>query len=287
MNDELQNAFSGTKPVSPQHAFDEARLIQWLRPRMEGLEGEVRIAQFKGGQSNPTFLLSAGRGDGERRFVLRRKPPGQLLPSAHAVDREFRVISALAGSAVPPLAPRARTAHKGSFGHVLVIGGDRGFGGAALLSAESALRAGAGLVSLATRPEHLVASLARLPEVMCQPTESTYQLPELCARADVLVVGPGLGQQAWGRSLLSAAAASARPQVWDADALNLLAAGSVELPADSLITPHPGEAARLLGITTAEVQADRPAQSRRQSSWQRHEAHDDQQVHRGHHRREQ
>ena len=182
-----------------------------------------------------------------------------LQAEPELVAQQSSVARRLAGSAVPPLAPRARTAHKGSFGHVLVIGGDRGFGGAALLSAESALRAGAGLVSLATRPEHLVASLARLPEVMCQPTESTYQLPELCARADVLVVGPGLGQQAWGRSLLSAAAASTRPQVWDADALNLLAAGSVELPADSLMTPHPGEAARLLGIATAEVQADRPA----------------------------
>ena len=132
--------------------------------------------------------------------------------------------------------------------YVLVIGGDHGFGGAALLSAESALRAGAGLVSLATRPEHLPASLARLPEVMCQPTESTYQLLGLCERADVLVVGPGLGQQAWGRSLLSAALASGRPQVWDADALNLLAAGALELPADSVITPHPGEAARLLAL---------------------------------------
>ncbi|MDD0842957.1 NAD(P)H-hydrate dehydratase [Pseudomonas sp. Gutcm_11s] len=168
-------------------------------------------------------------------------------------------VQRLAGAAVPQLAPRARTAHKGSFGHVLVIGGDRGFGGAALLSAESALRAGAGLVSLATRPEHLGASLARLPEVMCQPTESTYQLPGLCEHADVLVAGPGLGQRSWGRSLLSVALASGRPQVWDADALNLLAAGIVELPGDSVITPHPGEAARLLGIATAEVQADRPA----------------------------
>ena len=165
----------------------------------------------------------------------------------------------LAGEALPRLAPRARTAHKGVFGHLLVIGGDHGFGGAALLSSESALRAGAGLVSLATRPEHLAASLARLPEVMCQPTESTYQLLGLCERADVLVVGPGLGQQAWGRSLLSAALASGRPQVWDADALNLLASGAVSAPEDAVLTPHPGEVARLLGCSTREVQADRPA----------------------------
>ncbi len=165
----------------------------------------------------------------------------------------------LAGAALPVLAPRARSAHKGACGHVLVIGGDRGFGGAALLSAESALRSGAGLVSLATRPEHLAASLARLPEVMCQSVESTYQLPDLCARADVLVVGPGLGQQAWGRSLLSAALASGRPQVWDADALNLLAGSVVGVAQDVVLTPHPGEAARLLGCSVQAVQADRPA----------------------------
>lgn len=182
-----------------------------------------------------------------------------LQADPQLVAEHPHVARRLAGAALPVLTPRARTAHKGRFGHLLVIGGDRGFGGASLLSAESALRAGAGLVSLATRPEHLPASLARLPEVMCQPTESTYQLLGLCERADVLVVGPGLGQQAWGRSLLSAALASGRPQVWDADALNLLAAGTLELPADSVITPHPGEAARLLGCSTAEVQADRPA----------------------------
>ncbi|WP_338412897.1 phosphotransferase [uncultured Sphaerotilus sp.] len=91
------NAYTGTQPVVARNAFDEARLLAWLRPRMPGLDGPVQIAQFKGGQSNPTFLLAAG----ERRFVMRRRPPGQLLPSAHAVDREYRVIGALAGTDVP------------------------------------------------------------------------------------------------------------------------------------------------------------------------------------------
>jgi hydroxyethylthiazole kinase-like uncharacterized protein yjeF len=77
--------------------------------------------------------------------------------------------------------------------------------------------------------------------------------------ATVLVAGPGLGQAAWGRSLLSALATSSLPQVWDADALNLLAAGVVKLPGGCVITPHPGEASRLLGCTTGAVQADRPA----------------------------
>lgn len=92
-----QSLFTGTQPVAPAHAFDEARLADWLHTHVPGFEGPLQVAQFRGGQSNPTFLLSAGG----RRYVLRRKPMGELLPSAHAVDREFRVIRALAGSAVP------------------------------------------------------------------------------------------------------------------------------------------------------------------------------------------
>jgi aminoglycoside phosphotransferase (APT) family kinase protein len=93
-----QAQFSGTRPVAPQHAFDVGRLAAWLSPRMPQLGGApIEVAQFKGGQSNPTFLLKAG----ESKYVLRRKPPGELLPSAHAVDREFRVISALAKTEVP------------------------------------------------------------------------------------------------------------------------------------------------------------------------------------------
>jgi NAD(P)H-hydrate epimerase len=138
-----------------------------------------------------------------------------------------------------------------------VIGGDHGFGGAGLLSAESALRSGAGLVSLATRSEHVPAALTRLPEIMARGVHSANQLMGLLEKVSVIVIGPGLGDMAWGKSLLSVAANARQPQVWDADALNLLAAGHVTLPADCVITPHPGEAARLMGISTAEVQADR------------------------------
>ncbi|MET0849020.1 MAG: NAD(P)H-hydrate dehydratase [Pseudomonas sp.] len=165
----------------------------------------------------------------------------------------------LSAGNLPRLADRAPTSHKGQFGHVLLIGGDRGFGGAILLSAQSALRSGAGMVSVATRSEHVPAALARIPEAMVLGTSSANQLMELLQKVSVLVVGPGLGQAAWGRSLLSAAANAPLPQVWDADSLNLLASNHVSLPRDSVITPHPGEAARLLGISTAEVQADRPA----------------------------
>ncbi len=165
----------------------------------------------------------------------------------------------LAPEGLARLAPRPKTAHKGQFGHVLVVGGDAGLGGSVLLGAESALRAGAGLVSLATRDEHIPAALARMPEIMTRGVRSANQLRPLLDKADVLVVGPGLGRAAWGRSLLSVAGGRDIPQVWDADALNLLADGGFRLPPDAVITPHPGEAGRLLGLGTAEVQADRPA----------------------------
>ncbi|HXP29683.1 MAG TPA: phosphotransferase [Stellaceae bacterium] len=89
--------FSGTMPVREQHRFDAERLAAWLARHVPGFRGPLDIRQFKGGQSNPTYLLSAG----QARYVLRRKPPGKLLPSAHAVDREYRIITALAGSGVP------------------------------------------------------------------------------------------------------------------------------------------------------------------------------------------
>ena len=163
---------------------------------------------------------------------------------------------------LPRLPARTTSAHKGQLGHVLLIGGDRGFGGAITLSAQAALRCGAGLVSLATRPEHVPAALTRLPEVMTLGVSSANQLMDVLVHASVLVVGPGLGQAPWGRSLLSAAAQTKMPQVWDADALNLLSNADFKLTSGSVITPHPGEAARLLGISTSQVQGDRPAAAR-------------------------
>jgi aminoglycoside phosphotransferase (APT) family kinase protein len=97
MTQDSQQRFAGTRPVSPQHAFDVERLAAFMREHVDGFGGELEVQQFKGGQSNPTFLLnSAGK-----QYVLRRKPPGVLLQSAHAVDREYRVITALAGTDVP------------------------------------------------------------------------------------------------------------------------------------------------------------------------------------------
>lgn len=185
-----------------------------------------------------------------------------LQADAAILDQVEPGIERLCEANLPVLAPRSPTAHKGSFGQVLVIGGDLGTGGAALLAAEASLRCGAGMVTLATRPEHVTAALVRRPEIMCSGVESTYALTALTQRADVLVIGPGLGQAPWGRSLLSLAPQCQVPQVWDADALNLLAAGAIDLPAGCLLTPHPGEAARLLDTSVANVQADRAAAAR-------------------------
>ena len=158
------------------------------------------------------------------------------------------------------LAPRRRDSHKGDHGHLLVIGGAPGFGGAALLASEIAARLGAGRVSLATAPEHVTASLVRCPEVMVHGLRGPADLAPLLTGADAIVVGPGLGQAAWGQGMWQAALAAGKPLIVDADALNLLA-GMASPPwrDDWTLTPHPGEAARLLGCSSREVQRDRPA----------------------------
>jgi NAD(P)H-hydrate epimerase len=137
--------------------------------------------------------------------------------------------------------------------------------GAGLMAAEAALRAGAGLVRLATRPEHVAAAVARCPEIMASAVSSRLELEPLLEGADVLVVGPGLGRSPWSEQLLQAASASGQPLLLDADALNLLAAGSAVADRrrdDWVLTPHPGEAARLLGQSAAVIQADRFAAAR-------------------------
>jgi len=154
------------------------------------------------------------------------------------------------------LPPRTATAHKGDFGHVLVVGGNQGMSGAVRLAGEAALRAGAGLVSIATRPAHAALLPLVRPELMCHGVSDPAELAPLLARATVVAVGPGLGQDDWARGMLAAVLASGLPLVVDADALNLL----TDTPADReawILTPHPGEAARLLGVTAAQVQQDR------------------------------
>ncbi|MDJ0807018.1 MAG: NAD(P)H-hydrate dehydratase [Gammaproteobacteria bacterium] len=154
------------------------------------------------------------------------------------------------------ISPRRRASHKGDLGHLLVVGGNRGFSGAVRLAAEAAARSGAGLVSVATHPAHAACLNLTRPELMCRGVENADDLRVLIERANVIALGPGLGQDAWAEAMYRAALDSGLPLVLDADALNLLA----QSPAKSqrwILTPHPGEAARLLGTHSKAIQADR------------------------------
>ncbi len=183
-------------------------------------------------------------------------------PSAVRIDIHF---------AASMLIPHAAASHKGSHGHVLLIGGDYSFGGAIIMAAEAAQRTGAGLVSVITRSCHRTALLARRPEVMVLGTEDeSAQIERQISRATVIVVGPGLGRSQWGHDLLQLALTAqlsrSIPLVVDADALHLLAEEKQQASAEKgtglkrdnwILTPHPGEAAALLDSSTTEIQRDR------------------------------
>ena len=154
------------------------------------------------------------------------------------------------------LPARARDAHKGSYGHVLVIGGDYGYQGAAILAGSAAARTGAGLVTVATRPEHARTIPLFRPELMTAAVTGAQDLDAPLNRVSVVAIGPGLGQSDWAIPLFARALQSSLPLVVDADALNLLAF-EPQRRENWVLTPHPGEAARLLGMTAGEVQADR------------------------------
>lgn len=154
------------------------------------------------------------------------------------------------------LAPRSNNAHKGDFGRLLVIGGAPGMPGAIALCGEAALRCGAGTVAVATHPDHHWAIAAARPELMCHAVATAADLEGLLQRASTLVIGPGLGQDHWGSQLFAAALQADLPMVLDADALNLLKSSSVRRT-DWILTPHPGEAARLLQSTSEVIQQDR------------------------------
>jgi hydroxyethylthiazole kinase-like uncharacterized protein yjeF len=154
------------------------------------------------------------------------------------------------------LKPRPRDMNKGGAGHVLVIGGGVGHSGAALLAAMAAYRVGSGLVSVATHTAHAAVLNLPCPEIMCYGIRFTAQLQALLVKASVVVLGPGLGQSVWARRLWRKVLATSLPLIVDADGLNLLAKNPVTR-SNWILTPHPGEAARLLDSTTEFIQADR------------------------------
>ncbi|WP_414147626.1 bifunctional ADP-dependent NAD(P)H-hydrate dehydratase/NAD(P)H-hydrate epimerase [Erwinia sp. BNK-24-b] len=153
------------------------------------------------------------------------------------------------------LPPRKPTSHKGDHGKLVIIGGDHGTAGAIRMTGEAALRAGAGLVRVLTHKDNLTALLTARPELMVQEL-SAQAIDEALEWADVIVIGPGLGQRDWGKEALEKVKNSAKPMLWDADALNLLAING-DKRQNRVITPHPGEAARLLNVKTSEIESDR------------------------------
>lgn len=112
-----QEMFSGTKEVAESHRFEEANLERWMKENVEGYEGPLTVKQFKGGQSNPTYKLFTPK----KTYVMRRKPPGKLLPSAHAVDREFRVINALYPTGYPVARPYGLCEDEGVIGTIFYV----------------------------------------------------------------------------------------------------------------------------------------------------------------------
>lgn len=169
----------------------------------------------------------------------------------------WETISSTITCVVPkPLPPRRKYAHKGNFGHVLVVGGNKGYSGAARLAGMAALRVGAGLVSIATHRDNAAVMNTVCPELMCHGVCSSEELAGLLAKATVVVVGTGLGQDDWATELFQTLLNTDKPTIVDADALNLLAKHPRKKP-NWILTPHVGEAARLLNVSTTAIQTNR------------------------------
>ena len=154
---------------------------------------------------------------------------------------------------------RPRASHKGNFGRVLIVGSGSGMPGAVRLAGEACLRVGAGLVTVAVAPENVPAISAGRPELICLPLSGVNVLHEAIDKAEVIAIGPGLGRTPWSREALHAVLASDKPLVVDADALNLIAETRTPARENWIMTPHPGEAGRLLDMSTEQIQADRLA----------------------------
>jgi NAD(P)H-hydrate epimerase len=218
--------------------------------RVMGVAVEARLTVSFIGQKRGLFTADGPDHAGETQFDDLGTPPGvhDLISDSGIRIRESIIEKTLSA--------RPRNSHKGHYGHVLVVGGAPGMSGAARLAGEAALRSGAGLVTVATHPCHAsVLNLAR-PELMVAATATPAELEPLLERATVLAVGPGLGQQDWGEALLEAGLGHGKPLVLDADGLNLLAKKPRQR-SGWVLTPHPAEAARLLGCDTHTIQSDR------------------------------
>ncbi len=237
--------------VAPVVALDIPTGIHGDSGQVLGCAVRAAITVTFVGLKSGLFLGEAPDYCGEIRFA------GLDIPDSYREDIAPAFQRIDGGMLVAALSPRPRTAHKGDFGHVLVIGGGEGMPGAVRLAGEAALRTGAGLVSVATHPSHASVLVASRPELMPHPVSDASDLDPLLERADVIAFGPGLGRSDWAQAMYERVSSLSMPAVWDADALNFLA-DQPESADHRVMTPHPGEAGRLLGMSTADVQADRP-----------------------------
>lgn len=203
-----------------------------------------------------TFIaLKPGLLTGKARDVVGELHHNVLGLESWLAGQETRLTRFDASQLSQWLPPRRPTSHKGDHGKLVIIGGDHGTAGAIRMTAEAALRSGAGLVRVLTRSENIAPIITARPELMVH--ELTPQsLEESLEWADVVAIGPGLGQQAWGKQALQKVENFRKSMLWDADALNLLAINP-DKRHNRILTPHPGEAARLLNCSVAEIESDR------------------------------
>jgi NAD(P)H-hydrate epimerase len=263
-----------TRAVEGRYAEAVARINAWRAPVLaldipSGLDGDTGhpLGAAVRASATVTFVaLKQGLFLGEAPDYRGELELADLMLPAEASASLEPTLRRLRPAALrAALPPRARTAHKGTNGRLLLVGGAPGTAGAIRLAAEAALRVGAGLVYVATDRDSTGVVLAGRAELMCRAVESAEDLDPLLAIADGVVLGPGLGQSEWSRALWRRVMAADLPLVVDADGLNLLAElgpGARASRASWLLTPHPGEAARLLAGDVAGVQADRLAAAR-------------------------
>ena len=213
-----------------------------------------------------TFIaLKPGLLTGKARDVCGQLYVDDLGVPQSVCDAHVDAVRNHAALFMPPLPPRAPCSHKGSHGRVVIVGANNGYAGAARIAAESAARCGAGLVSVVVRRGNEAALLAGRPELMVHGVIDPPSLqppPLLMERMEVLLVGNGLGRDRWAKELLALVWRLPVPLVVDADALNLLAQGTINAAQRTALplcvyTPHPAEAARLLQTTTVAVERDR------------------------------
>ena len=257
----------GTRPLSGELAAIVKRLNALNKPVLaldvpSGLDSDSGAAELAVRASETiTFIVyKLGLFTGQARRLVGKLSLAPLdLPAAVFSGIE-PTAHAITGSAFANTV-RESSAHKGRFGHVWAVGGAPGFAGAVHLCAQAALRAGAGRVSVITDASNIAGLVIARPELMAH---SAAQLPDFEAGM-VLAIGPGLSKASWARRLFAQALSWPGPRVFDADALNLLAeiapdgAGLTILGLNTVLTPHPAEAARLLSCNTAVIESNRPA----------------------------